>query len=94
VTSGGGCSTVFSLRRCGADGSRNLPRSPTGCTPAVTTAWAKEISSFIKSIDPFHLVTVGDEGFFAEEGNEDWAYSGADGTDTEAFLRLKTIDFG
>ncbi|KZV96024.1 glycoside hydrolase [Exidia glandulosa HHB12029] len=81
--------------RCGADGTRNLPRSPSGCDTAVMTAWAKEISAFVKSIDPFHMVVVGSEGFFSVPGgSDDWAYSGADGVDSEALLRLKTIDAG
>ncbi|KAH7106864.1 glycoside hydrolase [Auriculariales sp. MPI-PUGE-AT-0066] len=80
--------------RCKADGTRNLPRSPSGCNPAVMTAWAKEMSIFIKSIDPLHMVAVGDEGFFAIDGHPDWPYNGSDGIDTEAFLKIKTIDFG
>ncbi|EJD51840.1 glycoside hydrolase [Auricularia subglabra TFB-10046 SS5] len=80
--------------RCGADGTRNLPRSPAGCDAGVTTAWVAEMSAFIKRIDPFHMVTVGDEGFFNQPGDPDWAYNGADGVDSEGFARVKTIDFG
>jgi mannan endo-1,4-beta-mannosidase len=79
--------------RCGADGVRNLPRSPTNCSPELITAWYDEMSSYIKSLDPHHLVTTGSEGGFNIE-SEDWAYNGADGSDFDAELRLKNIDFG
>lgn len=79
--------------RCGADGVRNLPRSP-DCTPAVVVEWAKEISAYIKSLDPWHLVGVGDEGFFNEPWKKDWPYNGTDGVDTEALTKIETIDFG
>ena len=71
--------------RCGADGVRNLPRGP-NCTLALVTEWVKEISTYIKGLDPWHLIGVGDEGFFNEPGREDWAYNGTHGVDT--------IDFG
>ena len=77
---------------CGADGVRNLPRGP-NCTPALVTEWVKEISAYIKGLDPWHLIGVGDEGFFNEPG-KDWAYNGTHGVDTEAFVKLETIDFG
>jgi hypothetical protein len=79
--------------RCGADGVRNLPRSPTNCSPEVITAWYDEMSSYIKSLDPHHLVTTGSEGGFNVE-SDDWAYNGADGSDFDAELKLKNIDFG
>jgi mannan endo-1,4-beta-mannosidase len=79
--------------RCGADGVRNLPRSPAGCSPELITAWYDEMSAYIKSLDPHHLVTTGSEGGFNVE-SEDWAYNGADGSDFDAELGLKNIDFG
>ena len=79
--------------RCGADSVRNLPRS-LNCTPAVVVEWAKEISAYIKSLDPWHLVSTGDEGLFNEPWKQDWPYNGTDGIDTEALVKIKTIDFG
>jgi mannan endo-1,4-beta-mannosidase len=78
--------------RCGADGVRNLPRS-TNCTTAVLSAWTEEMSAYIKSLDPLHLVTWGGEGGF-NIVSDDWAYNGADGGDFDHELSLKNIDFG
>ncbi|KAM0587030.1 hypothetical protein ACHAPN_009236, partial [Verticillium nonalfalfae] len=79
--------------RCGADGVRNLPRSPAGCNPAVMSAWTDEMSTFVRSIDPYHLITWGGEGAFNRE-SDDWAYNGADGSDFDHEMTLKNIDFG
>lgn len=79
--------------RCSADGVRNLPSSPDGCSPELLTSWISEMSTFIKELDPEHLVTWGGEGGFNYE-SDDWAYNGSDGGDFEAELELETIDFG
>ncbi|KAF3180073.1 hypothetical protein EYR41_002582 [Orbilia oligospora] len=71
------------------------PRLGAGsCTPAVTTAWAKEMSEYIKSLDPCHLVAVGDEGFINTPGSSDYVYNGGPGIDNEALTALASIDFG
>lgn len=79
--------------RCGADGQRNLPRSPDGCNPEVLGAWVEEMSSFVKELDPNHLVTWGGEGDFNRE-SDDWAYNGSNGGDFDAEIALDSIDFG
>ncbi|KAL5361223.1 putative mannan endo-1,4-beta-mannosidase C [Aspergillus floccosus] len=79
--------------RCGADGVRNLPRSADGCSPELITAWIDEMSTYIKKLDPHHLVTWGGEGGFNHE-SDDWAYNGADGGDFDKELSLPNIDFG
>ncbi|KAL2812548.1 mannan endo-1,4-beta-mannosidase C [Aspergillus cavernicola] len=79
--------------RCNADGTRNLPRSPAGCSPELLTSWTDEMSTYIKKLDRHHLVTWGGEGGFNYD-SEDWAYNGSDGGDFEGELRLKNIDFG
>ncbi|KAL4778693.1 glycoside hydrolase superfamily [Aspergillus varians] len=79
--------------RCKADEVKNLPQSPDGCTPELLTSWIDEMSTFIKRLDPNHLVTWGGEGGFNYD-SEDWAYNGTDGGDFEAELSLKNIDFG
>lgn len=64
------------------------------CQSSMVTSWAGEMSAYIKSIDPNHLVSVGDEGFFARSGGAGWQYDGSDGVDHEALLALPAVDFG
>ncbi|KAJ4326744.1 hypothetical protein N0V84_002864 [Fusarium piperis] len=78
--------------RCGADGVRNLPRSD-NCTPQLLSDWVEEMSAYIKSLDPYHLVTWGGEGGFNRE-SDDWAYNGSDGGDFDHEIALPNIDFG
>ncbi|PKY00421.1 putative mannan endo-1,4-beta-mannosidase C [Aspergillus campestris IBT 28561] len=79
--------------RCDADGERNLPRSPEGCTPELMTEWIDEMSTYIKQLDRRHLVTWGGEGGFNRE-SDDWAYNGENGGDFDGELALPNIDFG
>jgi mannan endo-1,4-beta-mannosidase len=55
--------------------------------------WAEEMSAYIKSIAPNHMVAMGDEGFL-NGGRKHWAYQAQDGVDHEAIMRVKDIDFG
>ena len=81
--------------RCGADGTRNLPRSPSGCNPEVLGAWIGEMSAYIKSLDPHHLVTWGGEGEFnLKTASPPDRYNGKDGGDFDHELTIPTIDFG
>jgi mannan endo-1,4-beta-mannosidase len=66
--------------------------SAENCSPETITAWAAEMSSYVKSIDPNHLISVGDEGFFAKGHTP--RYDGADGVDHAALLALPHVDFG
>ncbi|PSK38122.1 hypothetical protein B9Z65_1313 [Elsinoe australis] len=79
--------------RCGADGTRNLPRSPAGCTAETITSWMSEMAAFVKSLDPNHLVTTGSEGAFNIQGNADGFYNGYDGGDFDAELADPNVDF-
>ncbi|KAK1139424.1 hypothetical protein N8T08_000787 [Aspergillus melleus] len=78
--------------RCGADGVRNLPPSD-DCSPELLTEWIDEMSTYIKKLDPHHLVTWGGEGGFNRD-SDDWAYNGSDGGDFDTELGLRNIDFG
>ncbi|KAI1494235.1 glycoside hydrolase family 5 protein [Biscogniauxia mediterranea] len=81
--------------RCGADAARNLPASPAGyCSPALLTAWTREMSAFVKALDPHHLVTWGGEGGFDHGDGDDGFYAGADGGDFDAQIALPAVDFG
>ncbi|KAF5318796.1 hypothetical protein D9619_010785 [Psilocybe cf. subviscida] len=64
------------------------------CTTATITAWVKEMSAYIKSIDSNHLVAVGDEGFYNQPGAATYPYQGSEGIDFDANLAISTIDFG
>lgn len=64
------------------------------CTAETLTGWVKEMSEHIKSLDPNHMVAVGDEGFFNRPGGNGEQYNGRDGVDHEAFLALPSVDFG
>jgi mannan endo-1,4-beta-mannosidase len=74
----------------------NEPRCH-GCDSSVLTTWATETSEYVKSLDPNHLVTLGDEGWLTPAdgyGDGSYAYSGAEGVDFVANLRIKTLDYG
>jgi mannan endo-1,4-beta-mannosidase len=57
------------------------------------TRWASEMSAYVKTLDPNHLVAVGDEGFL-NGGGEHWAYAAKDGVDHRALTALPGVDFG
>jgi mannan endo-1,4-beta-mannosidase len=63
-----------------------------GCVSQIIVRWADQMASFIKSLDPNHLVSVGDEGFFV--GGHGFGRNGAEGVDHVALLALEHIDFG
>ncbi len=64
-----------------------------GWTKDTITDWAKEMSAHVKSLDPNHMVAVGDEGLMTRPGGPSF-YDGADGVDHEALLGLPQVDFG
>lgn len=66
---------VFSWELC------NEPRCR-GCSTSVIYEWASSTSAFIKSLDDKHMVTLGDEGWFAPPyGDGLYAYSAFKGVD-------------
>jgi mannan endo-1,4-beta-mannosidase len=72
-----------------------LPTSGT-CTADTLVSWASEMSTYLKSIDPNHLVSVGDEGFFDGNGcgTGSWPCTVTDGVDHRRLTALPTVDFG
>jgi mannan endo-1,4-beta-mannosidase len=56
--------------------------------------WAREMSDYLRGLDPSHLIAVGDEGFLARNRPSDWPYNAAEGVDHEALTRLPNVDFG
>ncbi|MCJ1282627.1 hypothetical protein MMC26_001952 [Xylographa opegraphella] len=72
----------------------NEPRCH-GCDTSVIYNWASETSAFIKSLDPTHMVALGDEGWMAPPtGDGSYAYSGAEGVDFIKNLGISTLDYG
>jgi len=71
----------------------NEPRGTTGTPNQLLTRWANEMSAYLKSIDPNHLVAVGDEGFL-EGDSQHWTYHADNGVDHRALTALPGIDYG
>ncbi|EWY94865.1 hypothetical protein FOYG_04018 [Fusarium oxysporum NRRL 32931] len=79
---------IFSWQLC------NEPRCQ-NCETSVITSWATELSSFIKSLDPKHRVSLGDEGWLCSDDTSlGYAYSCSEGIDFEANLKISTLDYG
>ncbi|KAK5749168.1 hypothetical protein LTS12_020791 [Elasticomyces elasticus] len=73
----------------------NEPRC-NGCDTSVIYNWAKETSEFIKALDHRHMVTLGDEGWFAPGdgiGDGSYGYSGAEGVDFVKNLGIESLDY-
>lgn len=64
-----------------------------GWTNSTIVDWAGEMSRYIKSLDPNHMVAVGDEGFM-NGGGEHWTYKANDGVDHQALTALPAVDYG
>jgi mannan endo-1,4-beta-mannosidase len=62
------------------------------CSTATLIDWADDVSTFIKTVDSNHLVSVGDEGFYCVEEAEHWTENCGEGVDTIAFTSLDNID--
>ncbi|QKX62940.1 uncharacterized protein TRUGW13939_10108 [Talaromyces rugulosus] len=72
----------------------NEPRC-NGCDTSVITDWVNATSAYIKSLDPNHLVTIGDEGFGLTNGSDgSYPYTFGEGLDFTTNLNIPTIDFG
>ena len=75
--------------RCKSGGA--YPQSST-CTTQTLVDWADDVSTFVKTIDSRHLLSVGDEGFFCIPGATDWTENCGEGVDTLALADLPNID--
>ncbi len=68
------------------------PQSPS-CTTDTLTSWAADVSSYIKSIDPQHLVSSGSEGFYCTDPNSsDFTLNCSQGVDSIALAKLPSMD--
>lgn len=64
------------------------------CDFSIITNWATRTSAYIKRLDHHHMVTLGDEGWFNGGGDGSSIYTGKDGIDFVANLKIKDLDFG
>jgi mannan endo-1,4-beta-mannosidase len=65
----------------------NEPQCQSDTSGDTVLAWVEEMASFIKSIDPNHLVGTGEEGWYTTKGG-DWRHDGTKGVD---FLRNSQV---
>ena len=81
----------------------NEPRCNTDaqCKDNILYNWAKEMSEYVKRVDPNHMVALGDEGFYNkpygyynEYTTSNYAFYGAEGVDFEKLMTIDTLDFG
>ena len=70
----------------------NEPRGSAGTPSDTLTGWAREMSSYLKSIDSNHMVAVGDEGFL-EGPSQHWTYHAQNGVDHRALSALPAVDY-
>ncbi|EJT97749.1 hypothetical protein DACRYDRAFT_71785 [Dacryopinax primogenitus] len=86
--------------RCSSD---SLPASAS-CTPATLTSWYKQQSDYVRSLDPYHMMSTGGEGQFDWSTPEyywydgqyvpDYNYDGEAGESFDDVIALPNIDFG
>jgi mannan endo-1,4-beta-mannosidase len=72
----------------------NEPRCPIPGGRELLLDWTRDISQFLKTQDPNHLVALGDEGFLRHNDPPNHLYTGEYGVDFEATLGIPEIDFG
>lgn len=72
----------------------NEPRCPIPGGRELLLDWAEDMARFVKSVDPNHLVALGDEGFFRHAHPQNHLYTGEYGVDFESILSIPEIDFG
>ena len=63
------------------------------CSTATITDWARDISSYIKSLDRKHLVSSGSEGFYCDDpSSSDFTVNCSQGVDSIALAKLPAMD--
>ena len=70
----------------------NEPRCK-GCSTDVIFKWATDTSAYVRSLDPDHMITLGDEGF-GLPGDTSYPYQTSEGVDFVKNLGVKDLDFG
>ena len=76
--------------RCSSSGP--YPSSP-NCGSDMLVGWADEMSQYVRSVDPNHLIGFGGEGFLCTDpGGSDWLTNCTQSADPVALLALDDID--
>ena len=75
-------------------GSTGTASEACDVTGSTIRDWAAEMSAYIKSIDPNHLVAIGDEGWFQWANPPTYPYAPGVGIDFDSNLEIETLDFG
>lgn len=85
--------TIFAWQLANEPRIRNYTKTDSheGWDRQTITKWAEEMAGHIRSLDPNHLISVGDEGGFWD-GSKPF-YDGADGTDHRGLLAIEDIDY-
>jgi mannan endo-1,4-beta-mannosidase len=85
---------IFAWELANEPRTRNYTRfdSSGGWDEHTITNWAREMAAHVRSLDPHHMIAVGDEGFYT--GGTISNYKGEDGVDHDALLRIPDIDYG
>ena len=85
--------------RCGGTGgaprsSKCVTKAADGTPRTLLTEWARDMSAFIKGLDPNHMVSVGDEGFMCEatpSGAPASLFDCSDGGDNVGYASIDSI---
>jgi mannan endo-1,4-beta-mannosidase len=85
--------TIFSWELANEPRCKGTGPGAPGWTTQTMVDWVAEMSAYIKSVDPNHMVSVGDEGFL-NGGGDHWTYKANDGVDHAALTAVSSIDFG
>jgi len=70
----------------------NEPRVQSDRSGRTFNTWVQEMASFVKSIDQNHLLSLGMEGFSADNPNGGWMENGNEGTDYVSATNINEID--
>jgi mannan endo-1,4-beta-mannosidase len=70
----------------------NEPRCASDPQGNTLVTWITEMSAYIQSLDPNHLVTTGIEGFY-DDGHGPWYTNGSEGVDFLRDHQVVTIDY-
>ncbi|CAL8463203.1 g2737 [Coccomyxa elongata] len=88
--------TFFALELANEPRCTDGYESSIGIKPGtIIGAWVAEMAAYIRSLDPNHMITTGEEGFLSSGGpGSGWKNDGTIGTDWEANLQDPNISFG